>query len=47
MKNLAVQELINLRINKKKLIKYNFIELDKIDISNQLKNNFKWQYRGT
>ena len=38
MKNLAVQELINLRIKQKEINKYNnSIEFENIDISNQLK----------
>ena len=37
MKNFALQSLINLRVKEKEILKYKSIELEKIDVSNQLR----------
>lgn len=37
IKNFALQSLINLRVKEKEILKYKSIEIEKIDISNQLK----------
>ena len=38
MKNLALQELINLRIKEKEILKYSLIDIEGMDISKQLKS---------
>tara|TARA_A100001015_G_scaffold313719_1_gene421611 strand:- start:4406 stop:5335 length:930 start_codon:yes stop_codon:yes gene_type:complete len=38
MKNLALQELINLRIKEKEILKYSSIDIESMDISKQLKS---------
>lgn len=37
IKNFALQSLINLRVKEKEILKYKSIEIEKVDISNQLK----------
>lgn len=37
-KNFSVQELINFRIKEIEILKYNFVQLDKIDVSKQIQN---------
>ena len=37
-KNFALQELINFRIKEDEILKYNVIDLSKVDITNQLNN---------